>query len=175
MCEQDNCPIPYGFCHCHCGRKTRIDRHGVPRTYCKGHSRRIPPMDRFEVDENSGCWNWTGQTSGVRMRYGYLRDPKGSGCMAMAHRVIYEMARGPIPDGLFLDHLCRNSLCVNPDHLEPVTNAQNLRRGNSTKLNWDDVRAIRRSSDSYALLSERFGVSKQQIGAIKLGKSWVAK
>lgn len=47
----------------------------------------------------------------------------------VAHRVVYEMVNGPIPEGLVLDHLCRNKRCVNPSHLEPVTIAENVRRG----------------------------------------------
>lgn len=45
------------------------------------------------------------------------------------HRVAYELAHGPIPPGLTLDHLCRNRACCNPDHLEPVTNKENILRG----------------------------------------------
>jgi len=47
----------------------------------------------------------------------------------MAHRAVYESERGPIPEGMTLDHLCRNRGCVNPDHLEPVTNRENILRG----------------------------------------------
>lgn len=71
-------------------------------------------------DPNSGCWLWAGADNGVG--YGKFRGK-------YAHRVSYEAAKGPIPDGMHLDHLCRIRCCVNPDHLEPVTNAENARRG----------------------------------------------
>ena len=52
----------------------------------------------------------------------------------MAHRVSYEMAKGSIPPGLQLDHLCRTTLCVNPAHLEPVTPKENIRRGSTAEV-----------------------------------------
>jgi hypothetical protein len=73
-----------------------------------------------KVDAVGPCWAWTGGRSGGR--YGMYRRQ-------YAHRIAYEQLVGPIPDGLELDHLCRNTLCVNPDHLEPVTHAENTRRG----------------------------------------------
>lgn len=72
------------------------------------------------------CMVWTGaQTRGG---YGHV---KAVGRMLRVHRVAYELRVGQIPDGLQLDHLCRNRLCVNPVHLEPVTNKVNALRGES--------------------------------------------
>jgi hypothetical protein len=73
-----------------------------------------------------GCWMWTSTVAG---RYGQIRY---KGRQYPAHRFMYEMMIGPIPDGLQLDHLCRNNLCVRPDHLEPVTCRENLRRGENS-------------------------------------------
>jgi hypothetical protein len=72
----------------------------------------------------SGCWLWLGALNGPR--YGYF----GFGGRArLAHRVSYELHKGPIPDGLEIDHLCRVTFCVNPDHLEAVTKSVHALRG----------------------------------------------
>jgi hypothetical protein len=81
------------------------------------------------VDKTShpnGCWVWTGRNqfygrfiTGSPKKYSYC----------FAHRLSYTWLRGPIPPGLYLDHLCRNTLCVNPDHLEAVTIKVNTHRG----------------------------------------------
>ena len=77
-----------------------------------------------------GCWWWTASTSTSTTRpgrrYGVVSF---RGRQRRAHAVVFEMARGPIPEGTELDHLCRNTLCVNPYHLDPVTHRENVLRG----------------------------------------------
>jgi hypothetical protein len=76
--------------------------------------------------ELSACWVWTKVKS--RAGYGFFRLGDKQ---RYAHCVAFEWAHGPVPAGLELDHLCRNTSCVNPSHLEPVTGAENKRRGTS--------------------------------------------
>lgn len=70
------------------------------------------------------CWFWTGRTN--RNGYGRVRLGKRE---PVAHRAMYEALVGPIPKGLVLDHICLRHHCINPSHLEPVTHAENTRRG----------------------------------------------
>lgn len=81
---------------------------------------------KYAVDEQTGCWNWTGCRS---QGYGQIREGGRGSRMLAAHRVSHEIFIGPIPDGLQVDHLCRNTLCVNPEHLEAVTGRENTMRG----------------------------------------------
>lgn len=79
-----------------------------------------------KVEEaQSGCWEWRGATNGRYSTVGW----GGHQQWVYGHRLVYEMLVRPIPAGLVIDHLCRNPLCVNPAHLEAVTQAENIRRG----------------------------------------------
>lgn len=88
------------------------------------HQRTRALLTKIEFPSGDGCWRWIGskRTHG----YGGIRV---GGRIRAAHRVLYEDILGPIPDGLFLDHLCRNKWCVNPLHLEPVDTKTNTLRG----------------------------------------------
>jgi len=72
------------------------------------------------------CWEWTG----VRQRNGYGRCRRGDRDV-LVHRLAYQVAVGPIPEGLQVDHLCRNRACIRPDHLEAVSLKVNCHRSDS--------------------------------------------
>jgi hypothetical protein len=80
-----------------------------------------------------------------------------------AHRWMYEQKIGPIPKGLVIDHLCRNTRCVNPDHLEPVTRGENTRRGAKAKLSMEKAIRIRSEIDR---ICEQYGVGPRTIALI---------
>lgn len=84
------------------------------------------PPSRWEPEPNTGCWLWYGANSGDG--YGRIRwNGKATG----VHRVMYEIHRGAIPEGMEIDHLCRVRCCINPFHLEPVSKKENCLRGKS--------------------------------------------
>src|SRR5581483_1993568 len=85
-------------------------------------------LERFlaRIVKGPGCWEWNGAHTAA----GYAETWNGKRPI-LAHRVSYQHFVGPIPEGLTIDHLCRNRGCVRPDHLEPVSHAENMRRGNT--------------------------------------------
>jgi len=80
-------------------------------------------LDATSTDIPSGCRLWLGCEG---RGYGRINV---DGKLRAAHQVAFELAEGLVPDGLVLDHLCRNRRCINPDHLEPVTFRENILRG----------------------------------------------
>lgn len=82
--------------------------------------------EKYEVAEGD-CWTWTGKLR--KDGYGVIAEGNMSRRELRAHRVSYELRNGPIPEGLTIDHLCRNRACVNPDHLEAIERSANVLRG----------------------------------------------
>jgi hypothetical protein len=120
------------LCECGCGERTYVVRNneptrgikrGEPRRFLPGHNRRRS-AEPYDVDER-GCWIWKRSLDGAG--YGKAWDP-ATKRLTVAHRLFYELANGPIPDGLHIDHRCRNKRCVNPGHLEAVTVTENNHR-----------------------------------------------
>jgi hypothetical protein len=137
-------------------------------------TRAVDNLDRHDVDPSMGCWVWNGyiESDGYgRVQVDYVKR--------QAHILIYELLVGLVPEGLELDHLCRNRTCVNPDHLEPVTTAENQRRGDAAKLTWDDVHFVRDNyiprDPEYGLrpLARRFCVTHTVLNKIVHNKAWV--
>lgn len=122
LCRVDDCTRGVkarGYCPMHYKRVSKTGRTDLRR-----RSRTWEEAFARFTDKSQGCWQWTGTLT--KNNYGLIR---ANGKSQLAHRWSYEHHVGPIPSGLVIDHLCRNRACVNPDHMEPVTNEENLRRG----------------------------------------------
>lgn len=184
--------IPVGLCHCGCGQQTKISPvsnaakgyvKGQPYLYLKGHGARVKLSlaERFwsKVDKNGpdDCWLWTGSCQGAG--YGLIGD--GAGGLLLAHRVAYELLVGPIPAGRHIDHVkargCRHRHCVNPAHLEPVTNAENCRRGGLPKLTMEaasEIRALATEGMSTAAIARHYDVGWTTVARVLRGETWTA-
>lgn len=85
-------------------------------------------MTHIVLNPATGCWHWTGYVR--KAGYGIINIRRnGKNYPRHAHRVAYETFRGPVPEGMQVDHLCRRRDCINPSHMEVVTPGENTRRG----------------------------------------------
>lgn len=126
------------------------------------HPFRTSAIDRFwakiKVDINN-CWLWQGKLNDSG--YGKMRI---NGKDMRIHRFAYELYKAKIPKGLVLDHLCRVRNCANPEHLEPVTRAENTRRGTAWKTSGDYSRNKTHCPQGHPYSGENLKVRKQGKG-----------
>ena len=168
-------PNPSGLCLCGCGGSAPLAKQsesrrgnvrGLPIRFIQGHQHKTEPA--YTVDSDTGCWNW----HSVSVHgYGQVRI---EGRKRPAHRVMYEKLNGAIPDGMVLDHLCRNRRCVNPEHLEAVSSGENTRRSPiRTKLKQADIRRVQELSAmgmKQSDIAREVGVSQKHISRILRGE-----
>ncbi len=154
------------LCECGCGTP-------VANRFAFNHHRRKSGPNDYLVQDcgyETPCWVW----QRCLTPHGYRWLNRGG--TQHAHRWYYEKLVGPIPENAHLDHLCRNPKCVNPAHLEPVTCAENLRRGNSTILTIVQVRAIKeeiaKQTRYMKEIAKDYGVCDQTIYDIARGRCW---
>ena len=171
---------PVVLCECGCGLPAPIAQRncrrrgyvrGEPCRFRMGHWAKAVRKPDYVVEDrgySTPCWVWDKVLNSGG--YGQAYVP-GVG-MCLAYKVYFERIHGPVPQGLQLDHLCRVRACVNPDHLEPVTRLENVRRGRHVRLSVELAREILASPESTRGLARRLGVHVATVGDVRRRRTW---
>jgi hypothetical protein len=125
-------------------------------------------MDACEEPRRRDGGPLVANSSGYIMVY----NPATRGVPTGAHVAAWRKHFGDIPEGMVVDHRCNNRRCVNPAHLQLLTQAENCRRSRLAKLTHADVAAIRASAEPYKVLAQRYGVSPGHVGVVRRREQW---
>lgn len=169
-------PNPSGLCMCGCGATTPLAKKtSIRRQHIAGQPIRFVPTHSlvkdhlYIIDPITECWNWN---LGVSTRgYGVIhRD----GRQHLAHRWIFAQHNGPIPEEHEIHHTCRNTRCVNPEHLQALPPLAHKRTAPQRKVTPEMVREIRNLNGVIfrRQIAERFGISQSLVTNIINGKRW---
>lgn len=145
----------------------------------------LPPRIANKIEVTDHCWLWKAtRMQRLSCGYGVVRF---EGKDRKAHRVIWELANGPIPEGMCVLHKCDNALCVNPDHLFLGTHADNMRdmtnkgrhsehfkgvKNPKSKLSESDVLRIRTLENSVENIAVDYQINKSTVYRIKNRQCW---
>lgn len=165
-CDVDGCERKYfssGYCNLHF---RRFQATGDPL------GTRLPTLEQriwTKIDRRGpdDCWEWTG----ARDENGYGRI-RHEGEKARAHRLVYEITHGPLPEDLFIRHRCDNPPCVNPAHLEPGTHQDNMddtvrRLRRPRKWTDDQLEAIRTDPRPAPVIAAAYGMSLPYVYVVR--------
>lgn len=143
-----------------------VTKVAIPLEFRDKYKKKIE--ERF-VKDISGCWLWNGNID--KNGYGLLHTGGHRGRKVFAHRASYECFIGSIPHGLVLDHLCKNVSCVNPEHLQPVHQGTNARRG-IAKIDYTTLQYIIASPKLNKEIAVEVGLDPSTICDIRKGNRW---